>query len=214
MPGEPGSTCSARPFRPAPSMSASPNSTRSRSRPACGSDGLKPFCAIYSTFLQRGYDQVVHDVAIQNLPVRFAIDRAGLVGADGPTHAGSSTSPISAPAGHDLHGGRRRGRAGSYGAHLAAYRRPADRAFRYPRGEGVGVDMPEVGTILEIGKGRVVREGTAVAILSLWLAPEGCAEGRLTRWSTRACRPRLPMPASPSRWTRTWLTGLRKTMKS
>ncbi|MEI4262492.1 1-deoxy-D-xylulose-5-phosphate synthase [Roseovarius sp. D0-M9] len=128
--------------------------------------GLKPFCAIYSTFLQRGYDQVVHDVALQNLPVRFAIDRAGLVGADGATHAGAfdigylSALPnfvvmaagdeaelmhmVATAAGHD---------AGPI-------------AFRYPRGEGTGAPMPQRGESLEIGKGRVLREGSDVALLS------------------------------------------------
>jgi len=129
--------------------------------------GMKPFCALYSTFLQRGYDQVVHDVAIQRLPVRFMIDRAGLVGQDGATHAGS----------YDL----------SYLGNLPGFviMAPSDEAelmhmvatahaiddapsaVRYPRGEGVGVDMPEVPRVLEIGKGRIVAEGSRVAILSL-----------------------------------------------
>jgi 1-deoxy-D-xylulose-5-phosphate synthase len=130
-------------------------------------EGFKPFCAIYSSFLQRGYDQVVHDVVLQKLPVRFAIDRAGLVGADGATHAGA----------YDL-------------AFLGClpdlvFMCPADEAelmhavataaaiddmpsfFRYPRGEGVGVELPERGEVMEIGKGRVVRQGDKVAILSL-----------------------------------------------
>ena len=131
--------------------------------------GYKPFCAIYSTFLQRGYDQVVHDVAIQNLPVRFAIDRAGLVGADGPTHAGSfditylTSLPnfiVMAPSDE------------SELKHMIATSVAIDNApsaVRYPRGEGVGVQLPEVGMPLEIGKGRVVRETThaKVALLSL-----------------------------------------------
>jgi len=130
-------------------------------------EGLKPFCAIYSTFLQRGYDQVVHDVVLQKLPVRFSLDRAGLVGADGPTHAGV----------YDL-------------AFLGCLpdivlMAPSDEAeltdmvatavaiddapsfIRYPRGEGCGVERPEHGRILEIGKGRIIREGTTVALLSL-----------------------------------------------
>ena len=130
-------------------------------------DGMKPFCAIYSTFLQRGYDQVVHDVAIQRLPVRFAMDRAGLVGADGPTHAGSfDIGFMGALPGMIL-------MAPSDEAELAHAVAPAvaidDRpsAFRYPRGEGVGVAIPDLAAPLEIGKGRVVREGTTVAILSL-----------------------------------------------
>jgi len=129
-------------------------------------EGIKPFCAIYSTFLQRAYDQVVHDVAIQKLPVRFAIDRAGLVGADGPTHAGSfdvaylgclPNFVIMAAADEaDL-------------VHMVATQvsindRPS--ALRYPRGEGLGVEMPAEGVPLEIGKGRVLREGHKVALLS------------------------------------------------
>ncbi|MEQ7156304.1 1-deoxy-D-xylulose-5-phosphate synthase [Brevundimonas aurifodinae] len=129
-------------------------------------DGMKPFCAIYSTFLQRGYDQVVHDVAIQSLPVRFAMDRAGLVGADGCTHAGSfDIGYMGALPGMIL-------MAAADEADLAAMIATAceidDRpsAFRYPRGDGVGVEIPELAAPLEIGKGRIVREGTAVALLS------------------------------------------------
>jgi 1-deoxy-D-xylulose-5-phosphate synthase len=129
--------------------------------------GLKPFCAIYSTFLQRGYDQIVHDVALQNLPVRFCIDRAGLVGADGATHAGAfdiaflSNLPnmVVMAAGDEAEL-----------RHMVATAAAHDDgpiAIRYPRGEGVGVEMPARGEILEIGKGRIVREGTGVAILSL-----------------------------------------------
>src|SRR5262245_40295403 len=129
--------------------------------------GYKPFCAIYSTFLQRAYDQVVHDVAIQQLPVRFAMDRAGLVGADGPTHAGSfdlaylgclPNFVIMAAADEaDL-------------VHMVATQvalNDCPSALRYPRGEGVGVEMPAEGKPLEIGKGRIIREGSKVAILSL-----------------------------------------------
>jgi len=129
-------------------------------------DGMKPFAAIYSTFLQRGYDQVVHDVAIQRLPVRFAMDRAGLVGADGPTHAGSfdigfmGALPgmiLMAPADEaEL--------ARAIATAVEIDDRPS--AFRYPRGEGVGVEIPALAEAYEIGKGRIVREGTAVAILS------------------------------------------------
>jgi 1-deoxy-D-xylulose-5-phosphate synthase len=129
-------------------------------------DGMKPFCAIYSTFLQRGYDQVVHDVAIQSLPVRFAMDRAGLVGADGCTHAGSfDIGYMGALPGMVL-------MAAADEAELAAMIATAceidDRpsAFRYPRGDGVGVEIPELAAPLEIGKGRIVKEGTAVALLS------------------------------------------------
>ncbi len=130
-------------------------------------DGMKPFCAIYSTFLQRGYDQVVHDVAIQGLPVRFALDRAGLVGADGATHAGSfDIGFLSALPGMIL-------MAPSDEAELAGMIATAceidDRpsAFRYPRGDGVGVEIPLLAPPVAIGKGRIVREGTALAILSL-----------------------------------------------
>ncbi len=129
-------------------------------------DGMKPFAAIYSTFLQRGYDQVVHDVAIQQLPVRFAIDRAGLVGADGPTHAGSfDIGYLGALPGIVC-------MAASDEAELARMVRTAveidDRpsAFRYPRGNGIGVQIPTNPDALEIGKGRIVREGTSIAILS------------------------------------------------
>jgi len=129
--------------------------------------GYKPFATIYSTFLQRAYDQVVHDVAVQNLPVRFAIDRAGLVGADGPTHAGSfdvtylATLPnfvvMAASDEAEL-------------VHMVATAAAHDSgpiAFRYPRGEGTGVAIPEVGIPLEIGKGRMIKEGHDVAFLSL-----------------------------------------------
>ena len=137
-------------------------------------EGYKPFCAIYSTFLQRGYDQIVHDVAIQNLPVRFAIDRAGLVGADGPTHAGSfditylATLPnfvvMAAADEAELR-------------HMVATAvgiddRPC--SFRYPRGEGTGVDLPDRGIPLEIGKGRIISEGSTVAILSFGSRLEEC----------------------------------------
>ncbi|HEY0274473.1 MAG TPA: transketolase C-terminal domain-containing protein, partial [Paenirhodobacter sp.] len=128
--------------------------------------GMRPFCAIYSTFLQRGYDQIVHDVAVQRLPVRFAIDRAGLVGADGATHAGAfdigfmtSLPGMVVMAAADE----------AELVHMVATAAAHDSgpiAFRYPRGEGMGVDMPEVGQPLEIGKGRIIAEGARVAILS------------------------------------------------
>jgi len=130
-------------------------------------EGYKPFAAIYSTFLQRAYDQVVHDVAIQKLPVRFAIDRAGLVGADGPTHAGAydiaylSCLPqfvvMAAADEAEL--------ARMVATSVAIDDRPS--AFRYPRGEGVGIEIPANPEPLEIGRGRILREGTSVAILSL-----------------------------------------------
>ena len=129
-------------------------------------DGMKPFAAIYSTFLQRGYDQVVHDVAIQRLPVRFAMDRAGLVGADGPTHAGSfDIGFMGALPGMVLMAAADEVELARMVATAAAIDdRPS--AFRYPRGEGLGLEMPAVAEPLEIGKGRIVREGTAVAIVS------------------------------------------------
>ncbi len=130
-------------------------------------EGYKPFATIYSTFLQRAYDQVVHDVAIQKLPVRFALDRAGLVGADGATHAGSFDISYlgclpdfvimaAADEAELVH---------MVATQVAIDDRPS--ALRYPRGEGVGVDLPQSGVALEIGKGRIVREGSKVALLSL-----------------------------------------------
>ncbi|HEY3697516.1 1-deoxy-D-xylulose-5-phosphate synthase [Phenylobacterium sp.] len=129
-------------------------------------DGMKPFATIYSTFLQRGYDQVVHDVAIQRLPVRFAMDRAGLVGADGATHAGSfDIGFMGALPGMVLMAAGDEAELARMVATAAAIDdRPS--AFRYPRGEGVGAAIPDDAQPLEIGKGRIVREGTAVAILS------------------------------------------------
>lgn len=128
--------------------------------------GMKPFCALYSTFLQRGYDQVVHDVAIQRLPVRFAIDRAGLVGADGATHAGAFDIGFMANLpGMVVMAASDEAELMHMVATAVAYD-DGPIAFRFPRGEGVGVDMPEQGEVLEIGKGRIVREGAGVAILS------------------------------------------------
>ncbi len=130
-------------------------------------DGMKPFCAIYSTFLQRAYDQVVHDVAIQSLPVRFPIDRAGLVGADGQTHAGSfDVAYLGTLPGMVVMAAADEAELKHMVRTSVAYD-DGPIAFRYPRGEGVGVEMPERGQILEIGKGRVLREGGKVAILSL-----------------------------------------------
>jgi 1-deoxy-D-xylulose-5-phosphate synthase len=131
------------------------------------SEGFKPFAAIYSTFLQRAYDQVVHDVAIQRLPVRFALDRAGLVGADGPTHAGAfDIAYLGCLPGFVLMAAADEAELMHMVATAAAIDdRPS--ALRYPRGEGVGVELPAQGRPLEIGKGRIVREGTAVALLSL-----------------------------------------------
>ena len=128
--------------------------------------GMKPFCAIYSTFLQRGYDQVVHDVAIQRLPVRFAIDRAGLVGADGATHAGSFDVAYltNLPGFVVMAAADEAELVHMVATSLSINDRPS--AFRFPRGEGVGVEMPETGTPLEIGKGRIIQKGERVAILS------------------------------------------------
>jgi len=129
-------------------------------------EGLKPFVAIYSTFLQRAYDQVVHDVALQNLPVRFAIDRAGLVGADGATHAGSfDTTYLATLPNMVVMAAADEAELKHMVATAAAYD-DGPISFRYPRGEGVGVDMPEKGDILEIGKGRMIKEGSKIAILS------------------------------------------------
>ena len=130
-------------------------------------EGYKPFCAIYSTFLQRGYDQVVHDVALQNLPVRFAIDRAGLVGADGATHAGSfDVAFLGILPNMVVMAAADEAELVHMVATAAAYN-DGPIAFRYPRGDGVGVDMPNEGVPLEIGKGRILRQGDKVAILSL-----------------------------------------------
>jgi 1-deoxy-D-xylulose-5-phosphate synthase len=129
-------------------------------------EGFKPFATIYSTFLQRAYDQVVHDVAIQRLPVRFAMDRAGLVGADGPTHAGSfDIAYLGCLPGFVVMAAADEAELVHMVATAAAIDdRPC--AFRFPRGEGLGVEMPEEGRPLEIGKGRVVREGTKIALFS------------------------------------------------
>ena len=130
-------------------------------------EGYRPFCAIYSTFLQRAYDQVVHDVAIQSLPVRFAIDRAGLVGADGATHAGSFDLAYLGclPGMVIMAASDERELMNMVATAAQIDDRPS--AFRYPRGEGVGIELPERGTPLPIGKGRIVREGTKVALLAL-----------------------------------------------
>jgi 1-deoxy-D-xylulose-5-phosphate synthase len=129
--------------------------------------GMRPFCAIYSTFLQRAYDQVVHDVAIQNLPVRFAIDRAGLVGADGATHAGSFDITYLASLPNMVVMAAADEAELVHMTHTAACHDSGPIAFRYPRGNGTGVALPDVPQRLEIGKGRIVRQGSKVAILSL-----------------------------------------------
>jgi 1-deoxy-D-xylulose-5-phosphate synthase len=137
-------------------------------------EGYKPFAAIYSTFLQRAYDQVVHDVAIQRLPVRFALDRAGLVGADGPTHAGSfDLAYLGCLPGFVLMAAADEAEL----VHMVATQVAIDdrpSALRYPRGDGIGIDMPEFGVPLEIGKGRIVREGTSIALLSLGTRLQEC----------------------------------------
>ena len=129
--------------------------------------GMRPFCAIYSTFLQRAYDQVVHDVAIQNLPVRFAIDRAGLVGADGATHAGSFDVTYLATLPNMVVMAAADEAELVHMVHTCACHDSGPIAVRYPRGSGVGLTLPETPQRLEIGKGRIVREGKTVAILSL-----------------------------------------------
>jgi 1-deoxy-D-xylulose-5-phosphate synthase len=129
--------------------------------------GMRPFCAIYSTFLQRAYDQVVHDVAIQNLPVRFAIDRAGLVGADGSTHAGSFDVTYLATLPNMVVMAAADEAELVHMTYTAAQYDKGPIAFRYPRGNGTGVAMPETPMLLEIGKGRIVKQGKTVAILSL-----------------------------------------------
>jgi 1-deoxy-D-xylulose-5-phosphate synthase len=137
-------------------------------------EGYKPFAAIYSTFLQRAYDQVVHDVAIQRLPVRFALDRAGLVGADGPTHAGSfDLAYLGCLPGFVLMAAADEAEL----VHMVATQVAIDdrpSALRYPRGDGIGVDMPEFGVPLEIGKGRFVREGSSIALLALGTRLQEC----------------------------------------
>jgi 1-deoxy-D-xylulose-5-phosphate synthase len=130
-------------------------------------EGYKPFCAIYSTFLQRAYDQVVHDVAIQKLPVRFAIDRAGLVGADGATHAGSfDVAYLGTLPGMVVMAAADEAELMHMVATAAAYDQ-GPIAFRYPRGDGIGIDMPQQSEVLAIGKGRMIRQGNRIALLSL-----------------------------------------------
>jgi 1-deoxy-D-xylulose-5-phosphate synthase len=143
-------------------------------------EGYKPFAAIYSTFLQRAYDQVVHDVAIQRLPVRFVLDRAGLVGADGPTHAGAfDVSYLGCLPGFVLMAAADEAElVHMVATSVAIDDRPS--ALRYPRGDGFGVDMPEVGAPLEIGRGRILREGSSVAILSYGARLHECLDAAET----------------------------------
>ncbi len=139
-------------------------------------EGMKPFCAIYSTFLQRAYDQVVHDVAIQSLPVRFAMDRAGLVGADGATHAGSfDLAYLGCLPGFVIMAAADEAEL----MHMVATQATIDdrpSAVRYPRGDGTGVALPERGNVLHIGRGRIVKEGTSVALLSLGTRLQECVK--------------------------------------
>ncbi|WP_136660383.1 1-deoxy-D-xylulose-5-phosphate synthase [Nitratireductor sp. XY-223] len=138
------------------------------------SEGYRPFAALYSTFLQRAYDQVVHDVAIQKLPVRFPIDRAGFVGADGPTHAGSfDTTYLSTLPGFVVMAAANEAELKHMVRTAAAYDE-GPISFRYPRGEGAGVDLPERGSLIEIGKGRLIKEGGKVAILSFGTRLSDC----------------------------------------
>ncbi len=138
------------------------------------SEGFKPFCTIYSTFLQRGYDQVVHDVALQNLPVRFPIDRAGLVGADGQTHAGAfDTAYLGCLPNMVLMAAADEAELVHMTATAAAYD-DGPIAFRFPRGSGTGVDMPDTPHVLEIGKGRIIRQGKDIAILSYGARLQEC----------------------------------------
>ncbi|AUH64511.1 1-deoxy-D-xylulose-5-phosphate synthase [Paracoccus zhejiangensis] len=140
--------------------------------------GMKPFCTLYSTFLQRGYDQIVHDVAVQNLPVRFAIDRAGLVGQDGPTHAGAYDIAFLANLpGFVVMAAADEAELVDMLATAAAHD-SGPIAFRFPRGEGVGVELPEHGRVLEIGKGRIVAPGRGVAILSFGTRLSAVLEAR------------------------------------
>ncbi|CUH59824.1 1-deoxy-D-xylulose-5-phosphate synthase [Thalassobacter stenotrophicus] len=152
--------------------------------------GMKPFCAIYSTFLQRGYDQIVHDVAIQRLPVRFAIDRAGLVGADGATHAGTfDIGYMSSLPGMVVMAAADEAEL----VHMVATAVAHDDgpiAFRFPRGEGVGVDLPERGTPLEIGKGRMIAQGERVALLSFGTRLEEVKEAA-ERLADRGLKPTI-----------------------
>jgi 1-deoxy-D-xylulose-5-phosphate synthase len=137
-------------------------------------EGLKPFAAIYSTFLQRAYDQIVHDVAIQKLPVRFPIDRAGFVGADGPTHCGAfDTTFLATLPGFVVMAAADEAEL-CHMVRTSALYDEGPIAFRYPRGNGVGVEMPERGAALEIGKGRILREGTKVALLSFGTRLQDC----------------------------------------
>jgi 1-deoxy-D-xylulose-5-phosphate synthase len=159
--------------------------------------GMRPFAAIYSTFLQRAYDQVVHDVALQNLPVRFAIDRAGLVGADGATHAGSFDVTYLATLPNMVVMAAADEAELVHMVHTAALHDSGPIAFRYPRGEGTGVALPDTPQRLEIGKGRIVREGKSVAILSL-----GCRLGEALKAADELARRGLSATVADMRFAK------------
>ena len=165
-------------------------------------EGFRPFCAIYSTFLQRAYDQVVHDVAIQGLPVRFAIDRAGLVGADGATHAGTfDVAYLGCLPGFVVMAAADEVELMRMVA-TAARHDAGPIAFRYPRGEGVGMDLPERGRAAGDRQGPGRARGLAGRDPVVRRAPAGGAARPPTSWRRAASRPRWPTPASPSRSTR------------
>ena len=160
--------------------------------------GYKPFTAIYSTFLQRAYDQIVHDVAIQCLPVRFAIDRAGLVGSDGPTHAGSYDITYLATLPNFVVMAAADEAELVHMVATAAQINDQPSALRYPRGEGVGVDLPEYGVPLPIGKGYIIREGSRVAILSFGARLQECLRAAddltIQGWPTTVANARFTKP--------------------
>ncbi len=174
-------------------------------------EGLKPFCAIYSTFLQRAYDQVVHDVAIQNLPVRLPIDRAGFVGADGATHAGAFDTAFLAclPNMVVMAPGDEAELRHMVATAVAYDQGPI--AFRYPRGEGVGVDLPARGSVLEIGRRSHRRRRRQGRHPLLRNTARRSAESRRGTRHLRAAEPRLPMRALPSRLTASLSASWRRT---
>ena len=169
---------------------------------ALAAGGMKPFCAMYSTFLQRGYDQVVHDVALQGLPVRFAIDRAGLVGADGATHAGAfDVAYLANLPGMTVMAAADESELARMVATAAAHD-AGPIAFRFPRGEGVGVDIPDPAPPLEIGKGRMIRDGKQVALLSFGTRL-GEVERAADQLAAKGITPPSPTPALPNRSIKT-----------
>ena len=164
--------------------------------------GMRPFCAIYSTFLQRAYDQVVHDVAIQNLPVRFAIDRAGLVGADGATHAGSFDVTYLATLPNFVVMAAADEAELVHMVHTAAMHDSGPIAFRYPRGNGTGVALPETPAAARDRQGPDRPRGQEGRDPVARHPPRRGAQGRRPARGARACRPPSPTCASPSRSTR------------